>query len=79
MDDKDKVYTATDSLLIEKYNKIVSSETYKEKVKPIMDKALGGTLRLFVQKCMKAVILPATTKQSCRSLPHFPTGLHWNR
>lgn len=50
MDDKDKVYTATDSLLIEKYNKIVSSETYKEKVKPIMDKALGGTLRLFVQK-----------------------------
>ena len=26
------------------------NETYKEKVKPIIDKALGGTLRLFVQK-----------------------------
>lgn len=50
MDDKDKVYTATDSLLIEKYNKIVSGETYKEKVKPVIDKALGGSLRLFVQK-----------------------------
>lgn len=50
MDNKDKVYTATDSLLIEKYNKIVSGETYKEKVKPVIDKALGGTLRLFVQK-----------------------------
>lgn len=50
MDDKDKVYTATDSLLVEKYNKIVSGETYKEKVKPVIDKALGGTLRLFVQK-----------------------------
>ncbi len=48
--DKKKVYTATDSLLIEKYNKFVSNETYKEKIKPIVDKALGGTLRLFVQK-----------------------------
>ena len=48
--DKKKVYTATDSLLIEKYNKFASNETYKEKIKPIVDKALGGTLRLFVQK-----------------------------
>lgn len=48
--DKKKVYTATDSLLIEKYNKFASNETYKEKIKPIVDKSLGGTLRLFVQK-----------------------------
>lgn len=48
--DKKKVYTATDSMLIDNYNKIVSNETYKEKVKPILDKALGGSLRLFVQK-----------------------------
>lgn len=48
--DKKKVYTATDSLLIEKYNKFASNEMYKEKIKPIVDKALGGTLRLFVQK-----------------------------
>ncbi len=48
--DKKKIYTATDSLLIGKYNKFASNETYKEKVKPIVDKVLGGTLRLFVQK-----------------------------
>ena len=48
--DKKKVYTATDSLFIDNYNKFVSNETYKEKVKPIVEKALGGTLRLFVQK-----------------------------
>lgn len=48
--DKKKVYTATDTMLIERYNKIFGSETYKEKVKPVLDKALGGTLRLFVQK-----------------------------
>lgn len=52
LDSKDKKhpYSATDSMLIQKYNKIVSSDTYKEKVKPILEKALGGTLRLFVQK-----------------------------
>lgn len=48
--DNKKEYTATDSLFIEKYNKIVSNDTYKEKVKPVVDKVFGGTLRLFVQK-----------------------------
>lgn len=49
-EDKKKIYTATDTLLIDTYNKFASNETYKEKIKPIVDKALGGTLRLFVQK-----------------------------
>lgn len=34
----------------ELYNKIFGSGTYKETVKPFVDKALGGSLRLFVQK-----------------------------
>ena len=33
-----------------KYNQVVGSTTYKEKIKPVIDKALGGTLRLFVEK-----------------------------
>lgn len=32
------------------YNKTFGTPTYKESVKPIVDKALGGSLRLFVQK-----------------------------
>ena len=32
------------------YNKVFGSNTYKESVKPIVDKALGGSLRLFIQK-----------------------------
>ncbi|RHJ81224.1 efflux RND transporter permease subunit [Parabacteroides sp. AM08-6] len=48
--DKDKVYTPLESKFIDGYNKIVTSDVYKEKIKPIMEKALGGTLRLFVQK-----------------------------
>ena len=51
--DKKKVYTATDTLLIDTYNKFASNETYKEKIKPIVDKALGGTLRLFVPVCQR--------------------------
>lgn len=34
----------------EYYNKVFNNPTYKEKVKPIVDKALGGSLRLFVDK-----------------------------
>lgn len=32
------------------YNHVFNNPTYKEKVKPIVDKALGGSLRLFVDK-----------------------------
>ena len=32
------------------YNRTIGTPTYKEKVKPIVDKALGGSLRLFAQK-----------------------------
>lgn len=31
------------------YNKVFDNNTYKDKVKPILEKALGGTLRLFVK------------------------------
>lgn len=34
----------------EYYNKVFDNATYKEKVKPIVDKVLGGSLRLFVDK-----------------------------
>ncbi len=32
------------------YNTVVTSDVYKEDIKPYLDKGLGGTLRLFVQK-----------------------------
>lgn len=42
--------SSRDSAWIATYNKIASSELYKEKIKPVANKALGGTLRLFVEK-----------------------------
>jgi multidrug efflux pump subunit AcrB len=34
----------------ERYNNIVSSSHFKEKIRPVIEKSLGGTLRLFAQK-----------------------------
>lgn len=34
----------------EYYNKVFDNPAYKEKVKPVVNKALGGSLRLFVEK-----------------------------
>jgi multidrug efflux pump subunit AcrB len=45
-----QTYSHLESRLISKYNQLFTGETVKEKVRPIVEKALGGTLRLFVQK-----------------------------
>jgi multidrug efflux pump subunit AcrB len=39
-----------DSEFARHYNRIVTSQVFKEKIRPVMEKSLGGTLRLFVQK-----------------------------
>jgi len=39
-----------ESAWAKKYNDIFGSAIYKERVKPVVDVALGGTLRLFVEK-----------------------------
>lgn len=48
-DDK-KWYSHTDSLCIDTYNSLVQKDVWKEKIKPALNKGLGGTLRLFVEK-----------------------------
>lgn len=39
-----------DGYWADKYNSIFGSTTYREKIKPVTDIVLGGTLRLFVEK-----------------------------
>ena len=43
-----------DSKWAVQYNKIVTSTVFKDKVRPIIEKSLGGTLRLFAQKVITA-------------------------
>ena len=40
----------SDNKWAERYNKLVTSTKFKDKIRPVIDKSLGGTLRLFVQK-----------------------------
>lgn len=42
-----------DTFWATQYNKVFDNSTYKEKVKPVLNKALGGTLRLFVDKVVE--------------------------
>jgi multidrug efflux pump subunit AcrB len=39
-----------DTEFAKRYNAIVTSQAFKEKIRPVIEKSLGGTLRLFVQK-----------------------------
>ncbi len=46
---KQKEYTRLDTLLTDKYNELAAKPLWKDDIKPILDKVLGGTLRLFVE------------------------------
>lgn len=43
----------SDAWYAEAYNNTIGSAKYREKIKPVLDKALGGTLRLFSEKVSK--------------------------
>ena len=56
------------------YNKIFNSPTYKEKVKPIVNKALGGTLRLFVEKVFEGSYYTRKEEVSLMITASMPNG-----
>lgn len=41
---------------VEYYNKVFDNSTFKDKVKPVINKALGGSLRLLQRKYTREVI-----------------------
>lgn len=66
--------TARDSLWINRYNKLVQTETWKESVKPIMDKVLGGTLRLFVEKVYEGSYFTRSEETVLQIAASMPNG-----
>jgi len=58
----------------ELYNKTLGSVYYKEKVKPIVDKALGGSLRLFVQKVYSGSYFTNREETTLRVTATLPNG-----
>lgn len=56
------------------YNKTLGTPTYKEKVKPIVDKALGGSLRLFVQKVYEGSYFTRNEEVVLSAYANLPNG-----
>ena len=56
------------------YNQTLGTTTYKEKVKPIVDKALGGTLRLFVQKVYEGSYFSRNEEVVLHANANLPNG-----
>jgi multidrug efflux pump subunit AcrB len=63
-----------DSRFAERYNEIVSSVTFKEKVRPIMEKSLGGSLRLFVQKVFDGSYISDNNETRLTITASMPNG-----
>ena len=63
-----------DSRWAEWYNKTLGSSTYKEDIKPIVDKALGGTLRLFVEKVYNGSYFTRNEEMVLHAYATLPNG-----
>ena len=59
---------------VEKYNKISTSQKFKEKIRPAIEKSLGGTLRLFVQKVYNGSYRTSNTEVSISINATMPNG-----
>lgn len=56
------------------YNQTLGTPTYKEKVKPIVDKALGGSLRLFAQKVYEGSYFTRNEELVLHANANLPNG-----
>lgn len=63
-----------DTKFAERYNKIFDNSTYKEKVKPVVNKALGGTLRLFTEKVFQGSYFTRNDEVALTITASMPNG-----
>jgi multidrug efflux pump subunit AcrB len=63
-----------DSWAATHYNKMFDSDTYREKVKPVTDKLLGGTLRLFVEKVYNGSYFTRNEEVTLQANANLPNG-----
>ena len=63
-----------DTPFAQRYNKIFDNATYKEKVKPIVNKALGGTMRLFTEKVFQGSYFTRSEETVLSITASMPNG-----
>lgn len=56
------------------YNKTLGTPLYKEKIKPVVDKALGGSLRLFIQKVYEGSYFTRNEEVVLQANANLPNG-----
>jgi len=56
------------------YNAIIGSNLYQKKIKPVTDVALGGTLRLFVEKVVDGSYWKSNEETSLHVVLYMPNG-----
>ena len=56
------------------YNQTIGTTRYKEEVKPLIDKALGGSLRLFVQKVYEGSYFTRNEEVVLHAYANLPNG-----
>ena len=56
------------------YNATLGTPTYKEKVKPVVDKALGGSLRLFIEKVYNGSYFTRNEEVVLSAYANLPNG-----
>ncbi|MDR2497778.1 MAG: efflux RND transporter permease subunit, partial [Tannerellaceae bacterium] len=67
-------YGRLDSILINNYNKAVSHPTFKEKIKPIAEIALGGTLRPFAKSAYQGIYVDRKQETILTTTASMPNG-----
>jgi Cation/multidrug efflux pump len=58
----------------EAYNKTLGTSAYKEKVKPVVDRVLGGSLRLFIQKVYEGSYFSRNEEVVLHANANLPNG-----
>lgn len=56
------------------YNKTLGSPTYKDNIKPVVDKVLGGSLRLFIQKVYEGSYFSRNEEVVLSANANLPNG-----
>jgi multidrug efflux pump subunit AcrB len=63
-----------ESKFAKQYNELVASVTFKEKVRPILEKSLGGSLRLFAQKVFNGSYFSGNNEVRLTIAASMPNG-----
>ena len=73
-EDRTSRFRKADSLFVEQYNKLAGTSTWSETIRPVLEKGVGGTLRLFKEKVYSGSYFTRNDEQSLSITASMPNG-----